>query len=142
MIACQILVPNMAARGWGRVVMLTSSTVFNPLFNFAISNALRKSLLGVAQSIAQEYASQGVSANLVCQGLTKTKRLQSLIQTAMTNSGDDEATVLKRMVAPLATRRLAEPQEIAALVAFLCSEQASFIQGQALLIDGGQALSH
>lgn len=46
------------------------------------------------------------------------------------------------MVAPLATRRLAEPQEIAALVAFLCSEQASFIQGQALLIDGGQALSH
>ena len=141
-IACQILVPNMAARGWGRVVMLTSSTVFNPLFNFAISNALRKSLLGVAQSIAQEYASQGVSANLVCQGLTKTKRLQSLIQTAMTNSGDDEVTVLKRMVAPLATRRLAEPQEIAALVAFLCSEQASFIQGQALLIDGGQALSH
>lgn len=138
-IACQELVPAMAERGWGRVVMLTSSTVVDPLRHFSLSNSLRKALLGLAQSLTQEYAAYGVSANLVCPGLTRTNRLEALITNAMNISGQDQSVVLQRMIQPIAAKRLAEPTEIAAAVAFLCSEEAGFIQAQALVVDGGQS---
>ena len=136
-LACQTLVPAMAQRGWGRVVMITSSTVVDPLRHFALSNALRKSLLGLAESLAQEYAARGVTANLVCPGLTRTARMESLVATTAARTGKDEAAVLKEMLAGIPAKRMAEPQEIAAAVAFLCSEAASFVQAQTLVVDGG-----
>ncbi len=136
-LACQTLVPAMAQRGWGRVVMITSSAVIDPLRHFAISNALRKSLLGLAESLVQEYAGKGITANLVCPGLTRTARLESLITTTSTRTGQDEATVQANFVAGIPAGRLAEPEELASVVAFLCSEAAGFVQAQALLVDGG-----
>lgn len=139
-IATKILVPEMAKRQWGRVVMLTSSTVVDPLKYFSISNSLRKALLGLAQSIAQEYAASGVSANLVCPGLTRTARMQNIVQTNAQSKGESETVMLAKMLQPIPAQRMAEPQEIAAVVAFLCTPSAAYIQGQALLVDGGQAL--
>lgn len=136
-LACQTLVPAMAQRGWGRVVMITSSTVVDPLRHFALSNALRKSLLGVAESLAQEYAVRGVTANLVCPGLARTARMEALVAATAARTGQDEATVLNAMLAGIPTRRMAEPEEIAAAVAFLCSEAGGFVQAQALVVDGG-----
>lgn len=140
-LACQTLVPAMAQRGWGRVVMITSSTVVDPLRHFALSNALRKSLLGVAESLAQEYAAHGVTANLVCPGLTRTARMETLVATTAARTGKDEATVLREMLAGIPARRMAEPEEIAAAVAFLCSEAGGFVQAQALVVDGGGRVS-
>lgn len=136
-LACQTLVPAMAQRGWGRVVMITSSTVVDPLRHFALSNALRKSLLGLAESLAQEYAARGVTANLLCPGLTRTARMEALVATTTARTGKDKASVLNGMLAGIPTRRMAEPEEIAAAVAFLCSEAGSFVQAQALVVDGG-----
>ena len=141
-LACQSLVPAMAQRGWGRVVMITSSTVVDPLPNFALSNALRKALLGVAESLAQEYAASGVTANLVCPGLTRTARMESWVATMMERTGKDEASVLQAALAGVPAKRMAEPHELAAAVAFLCSEAASFVQAQALVVDGGGRVGH
>jgi 3-oxoacyl-[acyl-carrier protein] reductase len=140
-LACQKLVPAMAGRGWGRVVMLTSSVVVDPMRNFSLSNALRKSLLGLAESLAEEYAVHGVTANLVCPGLTQTGRMESLIRSVSARTGKSEDIVLQGMLAPIAVKRMAQPQEISAAVAFLCTEAAGFIQGQALLVDGGQSVN-
>jgi 3-oxoacyl-[acyl-carrier protein] reductase len=139
-IATKILVPAMANRQWGRVVMLTSSTVVDPLKYFSISNSLRKALLGLAQSIAQEYADAGITANLVCPGLTRTARMESLVKTTAERTNESEAQVLAKMLQPIPAQRMAEPKEIAAAVAFLCTPIAAYMQGQTLLVDGGQAL--
>jgi 3-oxoacyl-[acyl-carrier protein] reductase len=139
--SCQQLVPAMASRGWGRVIMMTSSVVVDPMRNFSLSNSLRKSLLGLAQSLAEEYAEHGVTANLVCPGLTETARMQSLIEGIVERTGDNKGVVLNRLLTPIAAKRMAAPEEIAAVVAFLASEQAGFIQGQAILVDGGQSVN-
>lgn len=136
-LACQALVPAMAQRGWGRVVMITSGTVVDPLRHFVLSNALRKSLLGLAESLAQEYAAKGITANLVCPGLTRTARMESLAATTAARTGQDEQTVRANLVSGIPTGRMAEPEELASVVAFLCSEAAGFVQAQALLVDGG-----
>lgn len=140
-LACQVLVPVMAQRGWGRVVMITSGTVVAPLKHFALSNALRKALLGLAETLAQEYAAYGITANLVCPGLTRTARMESLVTNTAARTGKDEAAVLSEMVAGIPAKRLAEPEEIASVVAFLCSEAGSFVQAQALLADGGSRVA-
>jgi 3-oxoacyl-[acyl-carrier protein] reductase len=140
-IACQKLVPAMADRGWGRVVMMTSSVVVDPMRNFSVSNSLRKALLGLAESLAEEYGDKGVTANLVCPGLTRTQRMQSLVTDVAERTGADTESVINRMITPIATKRMAEPREIAAAVAYLCSEEAGFVLGTALLVDGGQSVN-
>ncbi len=140
-LATQKLVPGMADRGWGRVVMIASSVVVDPMRNFSISNALRKSLKGLVESLAEEYASRGVAANLVCPGLTDTARVQSLVDSLKKGTGAEREAVIAKMTQPIACGRMAHPEEIAAAVGYLASDAAGFIQGQALLIDGGQAVN-
>jgi len=140
-IACQNLVPKMAGRGWGRVVMIASSVVVDPMRNFSLSNSLRKSLLGLAESLAEEYADRGLAANLVCPGLTETDRMRALVDGIATRTGRDRKTVLRELLGPIAVKRMAHPHEIGAVVAFLCGEEAGFIQGQAILVDGGQSVN-
>ncbi|MCF6194327.1 MAG: SDR family oxidoreductase [Kangiellaceae bacterium] len=141
LIGSRVLVPAMAARGWGRVVMITSSVVVDPMRNFSVSNALRKSLLGLAESLAEEYADKGVAANIVCPGLTKTARTDDIVDSIVERTGKNVQTITQQMIEPIAVKRMAAPEEIAAAVGFLCCEQAGFIQGHALLIDGGQAVN-
>jgi len=136
--ACRALVPEMAARGWGRVVMIGSITVVHPLPGFALSNAIRPGLVGLAATLSQEYAACGVTANVVCPGITRTERMEKLLLREVEQGGDREA-VLARWTGNIPVGRMGEPDEIGATVGFLASDAAAYVAGQTLVVDGGES---
>ena len=135
---CRTLVPAMAGRGWGRVIMIASISVGTAIPGLVLSNALRPGLLGLARSLTREYAHRGVTANLLCPGLTLTDRLEALIRKNMEVQGRSREQVVAAMTAAIPAGRLGQPHELGETAAFLASDGAAFISGQALFIDGGQ----
>ncbi len=120
-------VPAMKTNAWGRVVMITSLSVKQPLPNLTLSNALRAAVTGFAKTLSGEVAASGVTVNTVGPGYTATERLAELF--------DDEAA--QRLLDAIPAKRFATPEEIAAAVVFLTSQQAAYITGQTLIVDGG-----
>ena len=122
------VVPGMRERGWGRVVNVSSSAVREPLPNIILSNTHRAALLAGFKTLARQVAGDGVTVNSILPGRFATERLYEL-------SGGREAAEASGREVPAG--RLGTPQEFGAAAAFLCSEQAAYITGVALLVDGG-----
>jgi 3-oxoacyl-[acyl-carrier protein] reductase len=123
------LLPAMSGRGWGRVVAVGSTAVLEPIDNLQLSNAHRPGLVGAFKVLARRYAADGVTLNFVHPGRIATDRLISV-------SGSLEgAQQTARETIP--ARRLGTPEELAAAAVFLCSQQASYITGTSLVVDGG-----
>ncbi len=120
--------PQMRRQRWGRVINITSLSVKHPIANLALSNAYRAALTAFAKSLSNEIAAEGVTVNNVAPGYTATRRLQELHQ--------DEAE-LQGLTQRVPAGRLATPGEVVAAAVFLASEQAAYITGQTLLVDGG-----
>lgn len=125
---CLAATPGMRERGWGRVVAITSLGVRQPYPNLALSNTARTGATGFLRTLAREIAADGVTVNSVQPGLHETDRVRGVY-------GDGE--VLARTLATIPAGRLGSPAEFGAVVAFLCSEQAGFVTGAALPVDGG-----
>lgn len=123
---CRALVPPMQARGWGRVVGITSIGVRQPITGLIASVTARAGATGFLKSLALEVAADGVTVNSVQPGLHDTERLRSL-------RGDD----LSAVAADVPMGRVGRPDDFGAVVAFLCSEQAGYVTGVALPVDGG-----
>jgi 3-oxoacyl-[acyl-carrier protein] reductase len=123
---CTVAVPPMGERGWGRVVAITSMSVRQPIPDLILSNTARAGATGFLKTLALEVAPQGVTVNSVQPGLHATDRLVQL-------QGGDTAGPARAV--PVG--QLGDPADFGAVVAFLCSEQARFITGAALPIDGG-----
>src|ERR687891_284489 len=123
---CKAAVPAMAARGWGRVVAITSMTVRQPSATLILSTTARAGATAFLKTLATEVAPQGVTVNSVQPGLHATDRLAQLY------GGDLGAAGRSVPVG-----RGGDPDDFGAAVAFLCSEHARFITGTALSIDGG-----
>jgi 3-oxoacyl-[acyl-carrier protein] reductase len=127
------LLPEMAARGWGRVLAVGSMAVREPIDNLQLSNAHRPGLVAAFKVLARRYAGDGVTLNFLHPGRIATDRV---ISTAGSLEAAEESA---RQTIP--TGRLGRPEEIAAAAAFLCSEGASYITGTSLLVDGGATRS-
>lgn len=123
------IVPGMRERGFGRVVVVSSSTAREPLAGLGLSNANRPGLLAATKLLARENAAHGVTFNAVLPGRIATDRLASGY------GGIDVAQEAARAEVPAA--RLGTPEEVAAAAVFLCSAPASYVTGQSLLVDGG-----
>jgi 3-oxoacyl-[acyl-carrier protein] reductase len=123
---CKTAVPAMQARGWGRVVAITSISVRQPIGTLILSNTARAGATAFLKTLATEVASDGVTVNSVQPGLHATNRLLAL------HGGDPGA-----VAAGIPAKIVGDPDDFGAIVAFLCSEHAKFVTGAALQIDGG-----
>jgi 3-oxoacyl-[acyl-carrier protein] reductase len=123
------VLPGMRERGFGRIVNIGSWTVREPVANLMLSNSHRAATFAAFKTLARSVAADGVTLNTVLPGRIATDRLYEL------SGGREEAEALGRSEVPAG--RLGTPQEMAAAIAFLCSDRASYITGVGLLVDGG-----
>jgi len=123
---CKAAVPAMQERAWGRVVAITSIAVRQPIGTLILSNTARAGATAFLKTLAREVAADGVTVNSVQPGLHATNRLLAL------HGGDAGAAA-----AGVPAGFVGRPDDFGEVVAFLCSEQAKFITGSALLVDGG-----
>jgi 3-oxoacyl-[acyl-carrier protein] reductase len=126
------VLPLMRENRWGRFVTITSVAVKQPLEGLILSNSIRSAVTGLVKSLSNEYAGYGITVNNVCPGYTATERLREL---AKRLGPEAEA----RWKAHIPAGRLAKPEEIADAIAFLCSERAAYVTGEAIAVDGGFA---
>ena len=137
--AIQTALPWMRAQGFGRIVALTSMSVRHPIPTLAYSNVMRSGLTAWLKTLAGEVAADGVLVNSVCTGMFATERLAELFESRAASSGRtaDEERVAAASSVPV--RRIGRTEELGDVVAFLCSERASYVNGVALAVDGGHS---
>ncbi len=131
-------VSAMKEKGWGRIVMITSVSVRQPIPYLILSNTARAGLAGFMKTVAREIADSGVTVNAALPGSHDTDRIR---QTAVKRAEAAGRTLEEEMTESLKTinpmKRMGTPDEFGALVTFLCSKQAAFITGENVLADGG-----
>lgn len=134
---CRLVLPGMRRRGWGRIVAINSVSSRQPIPRLALSNALRPAVLGYLKTLSQEVAGDGVTVNAVLPGYTLTERQAELAAGIAQQTGRDPEEILATQGSDAPIGRMAEPKEVGAVIAFLCSPAASYITGQAVTVDGG-----
>jgi 3-oxoacyl-[acyl-carrier protein] reductase len=131
------VLPGMIERGWGRIVYITSTSVKQPIDGLLLSNVFRPGVIGFAKSIANEVASSGITVNCVCPGPYNTGRIEEVLGQRAAKAGVDLAESRRRYLAGVPAGRFGEPIELGRMVAFLASDQAAFVNGSAVSVDGG-----
>jgi 3-oxoacyl-[acyl-carrier protein] reductase len=131
-------VDGMAARGFGRIVNITSSSVKAPIDILGLSNGARSGLTGFVAGVARTaVAAKGVTINNLLPGSFDTDRLKGTMAGAAKKSGQDLEAVMESRKKNIPARRFGTPEEFGAICAFLCSVQAGYLTGQNVLADGG-----
>jgi 3-oxoacyl-[acyl-carrier protein] reductase len=131
-------VDGMAARGFGRIVNITSGAVKAPIDALGLSNGARSGLTGFVAGLARSgLATKGVTINNLLPGAFDTERLQSIFQGAAAKSAQSPDVVAAARRNTIPARRFGSPDEFGAICAFLCSQQAGYMTGQNVLADGG-----
>ena len=129
----QCALPHLQRAGWGRILFVTSQSVKQPIPDLALSNVARPGLVGYAKSLVSDLGPTGITVNVLAPGVHRTPRLEDLV----TASGTSDGGGLDRLAAEVPLGRLGAPEDFGAIAAFLSSEQAGFITGTVLSVDGG-----
>lgn len=133
--------PGMKERSFGRIINIISTSVRQPLDNLGVSNTIRSATSAWSKTLSREVAPYGVTVNNVLPGATATQRLASIMENTAARKGISVEDVERDMTGEIPMQRFAQPSEIAAGVLFLASEEASYITGINLTIDGGRTRS-
>ena len=131
------VLPGMRSRKWGRIVNINSIAAKQPVDNLILSNSIRSAVSGFARTLANEVATDGITVNSILAGYTRTDRVEQLADATATKEGIKREDVLARFEREIPMKRLGEPNELAALAAFLASDRAAYITGQSIAVDGG-----
>jgi NAD(P)-dependent dehydrogenase (short-subunit alcohol dehydrogenase family) len=126
----QACLPGMRERGWGRIVVISSGAAVSGLPGQVAYSASKAGLIGMVKTLAGEGVRRGITANAVLPGMVATEKVLAM-----------PGEVLERLREALPGGRMGEPSEVAGLVAYLASEEAGYVTGQAIAIDGGAALN-
>jgi 3-oxoacyl-[acyl-carrier protein] reductase len=129
-------VPHLRAAGWGRLLFVASETAVAPIAPLTLSGVTRAAVLRLAQGLAADLGPDGITVNVLAPGSVRTPPMERAAA-RMTPDGADIKATLAAIGAHSALGRLAEPEEVGAVAAFLASERASFVTGAVHLIDGG-----
>ncbi len=134
----QALLPGMRASGYGRIVNVISTSVKEPIAGLGVSNTVRAAVAGWAKTLSGELAADGITVNNVLPGYTRTGRLDGLLAAKAATSGQGEDEIAQGLIATIPARRFGEASEIAAVIAFLCTPAAAYVNGVSIAVDGGR----
>ena len=137
----QATLPGMRAARWGRIVNVISTSVREPIPNLGVSNTIRGAVASWAKTLSRELAADGITVNNVLPGYTQTARLAQILHDRAQASGQSEEAVAAGMRQTVPAGRFAQPEEVAAAIAFLCAPAAAYINGVSLAVDGGRMQS-
>ena len=133
----KLVLPGMREQKWGRIINVTSISVKQPVDGLLLSNTTRAGLTAWAKTVSNEVAADGVTINNVAPGYTLTERQDELAIARGKALGKSKEEMIKMWASQTPMQRIAAPEEIAAAIAFLASERASYITGVTLQVDGG-----
>jgi len=133
----RLCLPHMRRQRWGRIITGTSSSVKQPIANLMLSNSIRSATTAWAKTLADQVAADGITVNLLAPGRILTERLRQIDADAAERSGRGLEEVERDALAAIPLGRYGQPAEFGAAAAFLASEQAAYITGVTLLVDGG-----
>jgi len=133
---CRGALPSMKQQGWGRIVNITALSAIQPIARFGLSVATWAGVLGYAKTLSLEIAAQGITINTICPGRIATGRLATVFGGG--TPGQLEQDQMAQITKLIPMGRVGEPNEIAGLVAFLCSPWGAYMTGTVQHIDGGR----
>lgn len=136
----QAVLPAMRAAGSGRIVNIASTAALKPYRYTSAYVTAKHALLGLTRALALETAKDGITVNAVCPGFTRTELVERAIDGIVAKTGRAREEVLRRFTADNPQGRLIEPEEVAALVAWLAGGQTDAVTGQALVVAGGEVM--
>lgn len=134
------VLPYMIERRQGRLIYITSSTLKQPIPTLTLSNVIRLSLAGLVKTLAYQLGRYNILVNGIMQGYVDTERVREVAMARSQREGRPLEEILREIESEIPLGRLAKPEELGELVAFLASEKASYITGSLILIDGGRTL--
>lgn len=137
-----LVIPEMRKQRSGRIVFVTSGAVREPIPFLVLSNAVRMAVHGFAKSLAKQVAADGITVNCVLPGLIATDRVSSLQRATAEATGRPLEEIQTEARNAIPAKRVGEPAEFGAVVAFLCSEQAAYVNGASIPVDGGALSGH
>jgi len=133
------ILPMMTEQHWGRIITITSIAAKQPINELLLSSAIRPGILGLSKVLANLHAKDNITVNTICPGHVLTKRQEELAVSRGAQKNMTMEEYLKEAASAIPAGRLGRPEEIGNTVAFLASEQASYINGVNLLVDGSAA---
>jgi 3-oxoacyl-[acyl-carrier protein] reductase len=133
----QEVTPSMQQKRWGRFIALTSVSVKQPLPGLILSNTARAAVVGWVKTMATELAPFGITCNVVAPGYMRTGRVEDLAEERAEAEDRPREQILAEISARIPAGRMGSPEELAAMVAFLASERASYVTGATIQVDGG-----
>lgn len=140
-ILTQALVPGMQQARYGRIINIISTSVKEPIAGLGVSNTIRGAVASWGKTLATELGPSGITVNNVLPGYTRTARYEQLLNQRIAATGKNAAEVEKELVSDIPARRIGEPEDFGAAVAFICSPAAAYINGVNLPVDGGRLKS-
>jgi 3-oxoacyl-[acyl-carrier protein] reductase len=133
------VLPSMKEAGWGRFVHIGSATAKEPVGNIhhVIANATRPSTIGLLKTVSDEYARYGITVNTVAPGWIETQNAADYLRDNAGLLSEDERREWMRVNARVPAARMGRPDEIASMIVYLCSDQAGYLTGNWIEVDGG-----
>lgn len=129
---------GMREAGYGRIINIISTSVVTPIRGLGVSNTIRGAVANWARTLAVELGPEGITVNNILPGYTQTDRLNAIIDRKAERAGSTAEDIREQMTASVPVGRFADPEELAAAVAFLASPEAAYITGVNLPVDGGR----
>ncbi len=131
------VLPSMTKNNWGRIINITSSAVKQPFPGLIFSNSLRSAIIGLTKTLSQEYGKNNIHFHNIAPGFFQTDGLERIVKKRM-ETGEKREDIYSGWEKIVPLNRIGKPEELAALITFLASDQAGYMTGNTIQVDGGR----